>query len=294
VPTTTTRPNTFLRIPLGLRFMAGAALCFSLMALFVKLAGRTLPTMEIVFARSLFMAVFTFGLLRREGLAPLGNHRLLLFARGAIGVTALSLFYFAIPRLPLGDVTAIFYMAPIWTAFSAAFILRERTAGLVLAGIGTSLVGVALIARPTFLFGDGLGALDGLAVAAAVGASILSGLVYTIVRKLRATDAPNVIIFYLSWVGVVGALPFLGNWVLPTGWAWAWLLGAGLSTQLGQIFLTRGLHLERAGRAVSVGYLQVVFAFVWGALFFGTIPGLQSLAGAVLIVGSVLLIARRG
>jgi drug/metabolite transporter (DMT)-like permease len=293
VPATSTRSNTFLRIPLGLRFMAGAALCFSLMALFVKLAGRTLPTMEIVFARSLFMAVFTFGLLRRQGLAPLGNNRLLLLARGAIGVTALSLFYFAISRLPLGDVTAIFYMAPIWTAFSAAFILRERTAGLVLAGIATSLVGVALISRPTFLFGEGLGALDGVAVAAAVGASVLSGLVYTIVRKLRDTDAPDVIIFYLSWVGVVGALPFLANWVMPSGWAWAWLLGAGISTQAGQLFLTRGLHLEQAGRAVSVGYLQVVFAFVWGAIFFGTIPGLQSVVGAVLIVGSVLLIARR-
>lgn len=273
--------------------MAGSALCFSLMALFVKLAGRTVPTMEIVFARSLFMAVFTFGLIRREGLAPLGHHRRLLFARGAVGVTALSLFYFAISRLPLGDVTALFYMAPIWTAFSAAFILRERTAGVVLAGIAVSLVGVALIARPSFLFGDGLGALDPLAVAAVVGASMLSGLAYTLVRKLRETDAPNVIIFYLSWVGVVAALPFLGGWVLPTGWAWLWLLGAGLSTQIGQICLTRGLHLEQAGRAVSVGYLQVVFAFVWGALVFGSVPGLESLTGAALIVGSVLLIARQ-
>ena len=71
------------------------------------------------------------------------------------------------------------------------------------------------------------------------------------------------------------------------------MVGAGISTLLGQIGLTRGLHLERAGRAVSVGYLQVAFAFVWGALVFGTVPDLQSLAGAVLIVGSVLLIARK-
>jgi len=273
--------------------MVGAAFCFSLMALFVKLAGQTIPTMEIVFARSIFMAVFTFGLIRREGLAPLGNNRLLLFARGAIGVTALSLFYFAISRLPLGDVTAVFYMAPIWTAFSAAFILRERTAGLVLVGIGVSLAGVALISRPSFLFGDGIEALDALAIGAAVTASILSGLVYTIVRKLRDSDAPNVIIFYLSWVGVLGALPFMGNWVMPSGWAWLWLLGAGVTTQIAQIFLTHGLHLEKAGRAVSVGYLQVVFAFIWGAIVFGTLPNAQSIVGAVLIVGSVLLIARR-
>ena len=293
VPVTTTRPGASLRISPGIRYMIGAALCFSLMALFVKLAARTIPTMEIVFARSLFMAVFTYGLIRREGLPPMGNNKLLLFARGAIGVTALSLFYFAISRLPLGDVTALFYMAPIWTAFSAAFILRERTAGLVLVGIGVSLAGVALISRPSFLFGEGLEGLDPLAVMAAVIASILSGLVYTIVRKLRDTDAPNVIIFYLSWVGFFGALPFAGNWVVPAGWAWVWLLGAGVTTQAAQIFLTRGLHLEKAGRAVSVGYLQVVFAFIWGAIVFGTLPDFQSIVGAVLIVGSVLLIARR-
>jgi drug/metabolite transporter (DMT)-like permease len=293
MPVAAPRPGLLQSVPLGLRYMAGSALFFSLMTLFVKLAGERLPTMEIVFGRSLIMAAVTYGMLRRRGVPPLGNDRRLLLARGAIGVTALSLFYFAIPRIPLGDATALFYMAPIWTAFSAAIILRERTAGLVLVGMGVSFAGVLLIAKPSVLFGSGLNGLDPLAVGAVVSASLLSGLVYTIVRKLRATDAPNVIIFYLSWMGVAGALPFAGSWVLPVGAEWVWLLGAGLATQLGQICLTQGLHLERAGRAMSVGYLQVVFAFVWGALVFADVPDLLSLFGAALIVGSVLLIARK-
>src|SRR5690606_32238175 len=170
---------------------------------------------------------------------------------GAVGVTALSLLYFALPRIPLGDATAIFYMAPVWTALSAVLVLRERTAGLVVAGMGVSLLGVVLIAKPSFLFGS-LAALDGLAVAAALAASMLSGFVYTVVRKLRETDAPDVIILYLSAVGVAGALPFAGSWVWPEGAEWLWLLGAGATTQLGQIALTRGLHMEPAGRAMSV------------------------------------------
>ncbi len=292
VPAATT-PQGIQRIPLGLRYMAGSALFFSLMTVFVKLAGRTIPTMEIVFARSVFMVGATYLLLRRAGVSPLGNNRGLLLARGVIGVTALSLFYWAIPRIPLGDATALFYITPIWTAVAAAFILRERTAGRVIAGMVVSLVGVALIAKPSLLFGDGLVGLDPLAVAATVAASICSGLVYTIVRKLRETDAPNVIIFYLSVVGVVGALPFLGNWVMPHDLEWGWLLGAGVTTLFGQLFLTHGLHHEQAGRALSVGYLQVVFAFVWGLLVFGNVPDGWSLGGAVLIVGSVLLIARQ-
>ncbi|MDX1419999.1 MAG: DMT family transporter [Rubricoccaceae bacterium] len=287
-------------IPLGLRYMAASALFFSLMSLFVKLAGARIPTMEIVFARSVFMAVATYGLLRREGVSPLGRNRGLLLVRGVVGVTALSLLYFALPRIPLGDATAIFYTTPVWTAVAAVLVLRERTAGLVVAGMGVSLLGVALIAKPSFLPLGGLlgggpvGALDGLAVAAALAASVLSGFVYAVVRKLRETDAPNVIIFYLSAVGVVGALPFAGGWVWPRGVDWLWLLGAGATTQLAQLALTRGLHLEPAGRAMSVGYLQVVFAFGWGVLVFGTVPGPASLLGAALIVGSVLLVLRRG
>ena len=274
--------------------MAASALFFSVMALCVKLASRGgVPTLEIVFARSLVMTAVTYGMLRRAGVSPLGANRWLLLSRGVIGVAALSLFYFAIGRLPLGDATAIFYVAPVWTALSAVFILRERTARLVVAGMAVSLVGVALTAKPTFLFGDGLASLDGLAVLAALAASVLSGVVYTIVRKLRETDGPLVIIFYLSWVGVVAPLPAAGSWVLPSGWTWAWLLGAGLATQLGQIALTKGLHLEKAGRATTVGYLQVAFAFAWGVLVFGTVPDGLSLVGAALICASVLLVAKR-
>ena len=279
--------------------MAASALFFSVMALCVKLASRgEVPTMQIVFARSLVMTGITYGMLRRAGTSALGTNRWLLLSRGVIGVSALSLFYFAIGRLPLGDATAIFYIAPVWTALSAVFILRERTARLVVAGMVVSLVGVALTAKPTFLFGDGLASLDGVAVLAALAASVLSGVVYTIVRKLRETDGPLVIIFYLSWVGVLGPLPFasplIGEaWVWPSGWTWAWLLGAGLATQVGQIALTKGLHLEKAGRATTVGYLQVAFAFVWGVLVFGTVPDALSLAGAVLICASVLLVAKR-
>lgn len=288
-----TAPPTGLRaIPLGLRYMAGAALFFSLMTLFVKLAGRTIPSMELVFARSLFVGVVMAGLLRRDGSSFMGVNRKLLILRGVVGATALSLFYFAITRLPLGDVTAIFYTTPVWTALTAALLLRERTAGLVFAGMSVSLVGVVAIAKPTFLFA-GFDALDPLGIGAAMTAAVLSGLAYTAVRQLRTTDAPNVIILYLSWIGALGALPFAASWVWPSGIEWLWLLGVSVSTLLAQICLTKGLHLEQAGRAISVGYLQVVFAFIWGALVFGDLPDALSLVGAAAIVGSVLLIARR-
>ena len=279
--------------PLGLRYMAASAFLFSVMALCVKLASASVPTMEIVFVRSLVMVILSLGLLRQANVTPLGKRRGLLLARALSGMTGLSLLYYALSQIPLGDATAIFYMAPVWTALSAALILRERTAGMVIAGMAVSLAGVVLTAKPSFLFGESLGALEGLAVLGVLGASVGSGLAYTLVRKLRETDHPLVIIFYLSWVGVVGSLPFAANWVWPTGWAWLWLILAGLATQVAQIAMTRGLHLESAGRATTVGYLQVAFAFGWGVLVFGTVPDALSIVGAVMICASVLLVAKR-
>lgn len=282
------------RVPIGLLYMAGSALFFSWMSLLAKLAGATIPTMEVVFVRSVMMTGSTMVLLRWKGVSPSGNDRKTLFIRATVGVAALSLFYFALPRIPLGDATALFYMTPIWTALIASVILKERTARLVFLGMGLSLLGVAMIAKPSFLFGGGLDELDTIAVVAAVAASMLSGFVYVLVRKLRASDAPLVIIFWLSWVGIIGTLPFAAlNWVWPTTVEWLYLIGVGVTTLIAQIFMTMGLHREQAGRAMSVGYLQVVFAFIWGAMVFGTLPDLWSLLGATVIVGSVLLIARQ-
>ena len=65
-------------------------------------------------------------------------------------------------------------------------------------------------------------------------------------------------------------------------------------TQIAQVFMTRGLHLEEASRATMMTYLQVVFAFVWGVLFFGEVPTLLSGVGSLLILcGALLIVIKR-
>jgi len=66
------------------------------------------------------------------------------------------------------------------------------------------------------------------------------------------------------------------------------LIGVGVTTQLAQVSMTRGLQMERTARATTVGYLQVAFAVIWGALVLGEIPDAWTLAGAVTIIGSIL------
>ena len=276
----------------GTVFMLMSALGFSVMSLCVKLASEAMPTMQLVFARSVFMGAVTWWLARRLGLPTWGHDRKTLWARGISGATALSLLYFGLGRLPLGDAVTIHYTAPVWTALAAALLLGEPLRRSVVLGAAVSLAGVALVAQPSFLTGAA-STLDPLAVWAVVFGAIGSGLAYTFVRQLRATDHAYTIIFYLSVSGAVGAIPFaLGGWPMPTGEGWALLAGIGASTLLAQIFLTRGLHLLEAGRATAIGYVQIVFAFGWGVVVFGESPSVLALLGAAVIVGSTVVVAR--
>ena len=79
--------------------------------------------------------------------------------------------------------------------------------------------------------------------------------------------------------------------IWPTPTEWLVLAGVGAATQAAQVCLTRGLSLERAGRASAVGYLQVVFAVLWGTLAFAEPLALTTVAGAGLIVGGTLLVS---
>jgi drug/metabolite transporter (DMT)-like permease len=109
---------------------------------------------------------------------------------------------------------------------------------------------------------------------------------------MRGSEHPIVIVGYLPLLSVPMSLPLaLANWTWPNAGEWLVLLGVGVTTQLAQIAMTRGLQLERTARATTAGYLQVAFAVLWGAIFLGEIPDTWTLAGAVTIIGSTLILS---
>ncbi len=277
----------------GLRWMAAAALAFAVMTVLVKVAGQTLPTMEIVLARAVVTLILSWAALHARGRELWGSERGILVARGVLGFIALSCFYFAVIRLPLAEATVIHYTNPVLTALAAALLISESLRAVEVVLALTSLGGVALVARPPFLFGGEVAALDALGVAAAVTGAVFSALAYVAVRRASRTNGTMVIVFYFALFSTVGAVPFaVPVWEWPTAWEWLVLVAVGVVTQLGQVAITKGLELERAGRAMNVAYLQIVFAGVLGALFFGEIPNRWSVAGGLVIVGSTFLLTR--
>lgn len=280
--------------PVGLRFMAAGAFFFAAMAALVKVAGGRFPTMEVVFARSVVVLAITWATVRLRGGSLAGKEPRLLLLRGVLGFGALSCFYFGVIHLPLAEATVIQYTNPIWTGLLAGLFLGEaatrKESGLAL----VSLVGVVLVAQPTVLFGQGAAApLPPGAVAVALAGAVLSAGAYVTVRRLRA-EAAMTVVFWFAAISVLLSLPavLLGGWVLPRGGEWFLLLGVGITTHLGQVFLTWALQREAAGRATTVGYLQILFAAGWGWLLFGQLPNRLSLAGGAVILVSTTLVAR--
>ena len=274
--------------------MLMGTLFFSAMSVFAKLAGARLPTMELVIARVLITMVMCIWAFQSLNISPWGNNKKLLLMRGFAGFMGLSCYFYAINHLPLADATVIQFCNPMLAALIASFTLKEPLRGAEIVATVLSMTGVVLVAQPTFLFAEGA-ALDPVAVTIGLVGAIFSAVAYVVIRRLGATDHHMVVVFYFPLVTGPLSLPLLAieGVVMPQGIEWLYLLGIGVSAQLGQIQITQGFKLETAGRASSVTYLQIVLAYTWGILLFGEFPNALSVVGAVLVVLGVFSVTRR-
>ncbi|QEY33346.1 DMT family transporter [Synechococcus sp. RSCCF101] len=259
-----------------------------------QLAGR-IPVAEVLLARSLITLAITAVLLRREGVWPWGHRRGWLVLRGLVGTGALLCVFAAITRLPLATATVLQYTYPTFTAVMGWLLLKEQVARRLAVAVLLGWTGVLLVVEPSWLSGAAARGLDPLSVAIALGGALMTSLAYVCVRHLGRSEHPLVIVFYFPLVSVPIVLPaVLGNFVMPIGSDWLWLLGVGVFTQLGQVWITRGLTLLPAARATAISYVQVVFASLWGVwLFAEPIDGWMVSGAAVVLLATVLSASAR-
>ena len=269
--------------------MLASALSFSLMGVCVKQVGGRIPAAEVVLVRALMNVLLSWLLLRRAGVSPWGQRRGLLIVRGAIGSVALLCVYVALTELPLASATVLQYTYPTFTALLAWLMLGERIGRRVLLAVLLGWSGVLLVARPAAIMGS-VASLAGPAVLIAVAGAFCTALAYVSVRSLARSEHPLVIVFYFPLVALPLSLPLvLLNPVLPTPLELLWLLGVGVFTQLGQVFLTSSLVALPAARATAISYVQVAFAGLWGWLLFGEALDGWTVTGAALVLAATLI-----
>lgn len=258
-----------------------STLCFSLMNVFIKMIPD-IPAMEIVLFRCVVSMVICFAGIRRAGEDWLGSSRLLLFLRGAFGTTALYLFFITLQNIPLASGVTISYLSPIFTAIVGIFILKEKVFRLQWLFFAISIIGVFVLKGfdsriPPFYLATG------------IASGFFSALAYNMVRSLKGREHPLVVVLHFQLVGViVGFLFTIFNFRVPNLTELLWLLGIGLSTHHGQVFLTKALQAEKIAKVSILNYLGIIYALIFGWLIFGETYTMQTFWGIILVVFGVI------
>ncbi|XP_002973446.2 solute carrier family 35 member G1 [Selaginella moellendorffii] len=276
----------------GVSSMMISSAAYSVMGLLVKiLAVKSFPSSQIVAARCGIVALLSGLELRRMKYPLLGSAaaRQLVISRAIVGFVALSTYFYSIQVLPLRDATILNFTMPVFTAILATFLLHESWGIYDITGTLFSFLGVLLVIQPQNLVTD---ACLGVAMAM-VGAS-MGALSYIIIRMVgKHGEPPAVCVFAFAAFSAPMALfaMLFQGWKLPGVIETLELCGVGLSAYAAQIFLTRGLQLEKAAKATSMQYVKVVCSYVLGVVFLGERPSLQGAIGAVLITCSAAFVS---
>ena len=262
-----------------------SAFAFSLMQVCVKLLTG-FPVTELILFRSIVSLVLSLGVVFRARISPFGNAKKYLILRGVFGVIALSLFFYTLQKLPIATAITIQYLSPIFTSLFAIWILKEPMKTRQWLFFAISFSGILVM--------KGLNndiKIEYLLVG--ILASIFAGLAYNMIRKVKDTDHPVVVVLYFPLIAIPVMTVFsLYNWKTPVGIEWLILLAMGVFTQIAQVTMTKAWQMESANKVASLKYVGIVFALFFDFTLFSIIPPWTTVAGILLVLLGVALNVR--
>jgi drug/metabolite transporter (DMT)-like permease len=261
-------------------FILGAALIvtseflFASMGAAVKAVSIGLPIEVVVFMRGLFGVVILIPAalrrLRKDVFVTQVLH--LHMMRAILGVSAMYCFFYALANLQLADGMLLKMTAPLFIPLIAALWLYEKVGIKTWLVVGLGFVGVALVLKPE-------GEFNWLALVGLAGGMFAAAAKVT-VRRLGKTEPTLRIVLYFSLVVmIIAAIPLTWAWQLPTAQEWGLLFLMGLFGTLGQLLLTRGYSIAVSSQVAPFTYFSVVFAALYGYLFWQETLDLAFIAG---------------
>lgn len=277
----------------GIALQIGATLLFTIMAALVRIVSETVPTGEVVFARSFFALFPLMALLawRNEISAAVRTaHPLGHIVRGTIGVTAMGLSFTALARIPLADATAIGFTAPLITVALAAVLLHEQVRMYRWVAVGVGLGGVVIMLWPHI--GSGFDTVDSLigASCALLGAFFTAGAMVQ-VRRLTATETTAAIVFYFQALAAVAGLATAAwGWRMPSLSEAALLVATGILGGIAQILLTESYRYAPASVVAPFAYSAMLWSLLLGFILFAEMPPLLVLLGALIVISAGLYV----
>ncbi|MCY3769216.1 MAG: DMT family transporter [Gammaproteobacteria bacterium] len=273
--------------------LTGAFLAFLSMSFFscqdalIKLLAADYSLFQILFVRSIVIVIPLFVLLVFRGgkqafyTSRCGDHAV----RVLYNFMAFMSYYFAITRLPLGQVTAIALSAPLVMTALSGPLLGEHADGRKKLILAIGFIGVLLIVRPE------ASPVDWTGTGAALAGAFMFALLGIQTRKMSATEPTELMVFFsgLTFLMITGAI-MLNQWVTPSLQDTAMLVGIGVVSLIAQLLIVHSYQFAAVYVIAPFEYVTILWAILLGLFVFSEAPTPLMLTGSVLIIGCGLVI----
>ena len=279
---------------------------FSIQDVIIKYFSSHYSVLQIVFVRGvialgLFLLLFR---LMRETLSLKSRRPGLMLARGMLGFCSYTTYYLAVAAMPLAEVVSITFTMPLFVTAMSALVLREQVGLRRWSAVVVGFVGVLIILSPS-------GEFNSLAVVFAFIAAISYASQTILTRFLGNHDHPltiafNAILIFTCASGVLSLLLYSGliplssehpslsfllrDWRLPTDVDLALLLVIGLIAAVGFYCLSRAYCVSEASAIAPFEFTYILWAVVFGYLFWQEVPQPTTIVGIAILVASSLYI----
>jgi len=273
----------------GMLWMAAGGFLFSILNTIVRSIAMQMDPFEVQFLRYLFGLIVMLPWVFKAGPRNYWPTDVKgQFWRGGVHTVGMVLWFIALPKIPLADMTAISFTGPIFIMIGASWFLGEpmRRDRWIAALIG--FTGVVVVVAPKMSGAGGGYHLVMLASAPLFAASFL------ITKALTRYEKATVIVFWQALTVSLFSLPLaLLHWQNPSLWQWVGFFIAGILGSVGHYCWTRAFHAADISSTQSLRFLDLVWTSALGWLIFSDIPSQSTWLGAIVILAATVWIARR-
>ena len=274
----------------GIFLMLGAFAVFATLDSTAKWLGQYIPIGEVTFGRYLFGTLFViiagWWLAGRDFWRT--HHPKLQFARGVLMLGATFFNFMAVRYLQLAVTSAILFAAPLIVCALSPFVLGERVGWRRWAAVIAGFAGVLIIMRP------GSDAFHP-AMLLSVAAAFTLAFYQVLTRKVGGRDNPFASVFWASVIAGVLGLPLLatGAPMPPSAGVWAGLVWMGFAGTFGHVLLTEAHRRADASLLAPFAYSQMLWMVIIGWLWFGDVPDVPTIIGALIVAAAGLFVFYR-
>lgn len=262
------------------KWMAVALFSLCLMAVAAKELSGAIPVFQVLFIRSvigLFIVTAIILLRRQHALLVTQKPALHLF-RNMAHFAGQYGWFLGIGLLPLADVFALEFTAPLWTALLAVLFLGEAMHKSKVTAVVLGFIGILVIVKPG-------SSLLNAAVFYVLASAIAYAVTYTLTKHMARDQAPITILFYMCLLQLpIGFLLSIDSWQQATLLQWAWLLVVAISALIAHYCISSAMKTGEATTVVTIDFLRLPLIAIVGVVFYNEALDASLILGAALIL----------